>query len=143
MKRANWVPAPAFFNLNMACIAINKAFSEHGYGCYLVGSAITRRDFRDVDVRFIVSDEDWSAMFGTDSADRPDLNPRWSVMCASISCWLQQQTGLPVDFQFQQQTAANAEFSREEGHTREPLGMFHHPNPRDYAASLAKEPSDG
>jgi hypothetical protein len=139
VKRANWIPAPAAFNLNMACIAINKAFDNDGYGCYLVGSALTKRDYRDVDVRFILSDDGWSRLFGTDSPDRPDLHPRWSVMCASISTWLQSQTGLPIDFQFQQATAANAEFSRQTGHHREPLGMFTHPNPRDYAAALATE----
>ena len=136
MKRANWLPAPAAFNLNMACVAVNNAFGN-SYGCYLVGSSTWRRDYRDVDVRFIMADEAWDRMFGAERADRPDLHPLWALTCSGISCWLQQQTGLPVDFQIQKASVANTEFSRKDGHERQPLGFFCAPTPRDYAASKA------
>lgn len=139
MKRCNWIPAPAYFNLNMACIAVNKAFSEHGYGCYLVGSALQKRDYRDVDVRFIMQDDAWDRMFGVERANRPDLHPLWSLMCSGIACWLQKQTGLPVDFQIQKAAIANEEFSQKDGHVREPLGVFCSPTPRDYAADVVLE----
>jgi len=134
MKRLNWLPAPAFFNLNMACLIVEKAFGEH-YGNYLVGSCLTKRDFRDVDVRLIMTDAEFERMF-PGAASRPDLNAFWALLCSSISLFLQQHSGLPVDFQIQQQTLANAEFGGEE-HGRQPLGIFLNPTPRDYAADAA------
>jgi hypothetical protein len=46
-------------------------------------------------------------------------------MCTTISAWLSTQSGLPVDFQFQRQTQANADHSTKTGHSRQPLGIFH------------------
>lgn len=139
MKRANWLPAPAAFNLNMACVAIDKAFGGH-FGCYLVGSALRKRDYRDVDVRLIMSDAEFERLF-PGAVNHPQLNPLWSLLCSSISLFLQTHTGLPVDFQIQQQTAANAEFGGgpKQGHGRHPLGIFLDPTPRDYAADIADE----
>lgn len=135
MKRVNWLPAPHFFNLNQACRVINDSFEE-GYGCYLVGSCTRTRDYRDVDVRMILSDREFEKLF-PNSIGRPDLNPLWSLMCSSISLFLQTHSGLPVDFQIQAQITANAEFPRANGHDRQPLGIFLRPTPRDYAASVA------
>lgn len=135
MKRLCWVPAPAFFNLNACCFLINQAHPE-SYGVYLVGSCLRKRDYRDVDVRMILGDADFERWF-PGSAGRPDMNALWSLMCTSISCWLQAQTGLPVDFQIQQQTAANAEFSQKNGHARHHIGLYLRPTPRDYAQSAA------
>lgn len=138
MKRANWLPAPAAFNLSMACMLVNKAFGGH-FGCYLVGSSLRKRDYRDVDVRLIMGDAEFARLFGEGTESCPQLNPTWSLLCSSISLFLQQHTGLPVDFQIQQQTKANEEFSGA-GHERHPLGVFlhAHPNPRDYAADRAE-----
>lgn len=135
-KRANWLPAPAAFNLSMACVIVNKAFD--GFGCYLVGSSLKKRDYRDVDVRFIMSDEAFAKLFGEGFDRCPQLSPAWSLLCSSISLFLQTHSGLPVDFQIQQQTKANEEFGGP-GHERHPLGIFvhAHPNPRDYAADIA------
>lgn len=137
MKRANWLPAPAAFNLSMACVAVNKAFGD-SFGCYLVGSSLRKRDYRDVDVRLILADEEFARLFGEGAQSCPQLNPTWSLFCSAISLFLQTHTGLPVDFQIQQQTEANKEFGGTE-HTRHPLGVFYHshPNPRDYAADIA------
>jgi hypothetical protein len=90
------------FNLNSACLAIVAALGPH---VYLVGSSLERRDYRDVDVRCILPDEDFDRLF-------PDArgymyNGLWSVMCSSISLWLSQHSGLPVDFQIQRRTQAN------------------------------------
>lgn len=115
-RRANYVGAPAFFNLNMTCRLINEAFGDVGH-CYLVGSAMERRDHRDVDVRFIMEDDAYARLFRGEGGW---LNPLWSLMCQSISVWLHEQTGLPVDFQIQQQTAANAAHNG----PRSALGLF-------------------
>ncbi len=107
MQRANFLPAPHFFNLNMACVPVSQALD---FGVYLVGSALDRRDYRDVDVRAIVSDDQWERMFPGCEPRMAQRHALWSVMCASISLYLSQHSGLPIDFQIQQQTYANAEF---------------------------------
>lgn len=92
------------------------------YGVYLVGSCIERQDFRDVDVRAIVEDGEFDRLFpGHKDGCLMQLNPLWSLMCSSISLYLSQHSGLPVDFQIQRQTQANAE---ENGRPRSALGMY-------------------
>ncbi len=135
-KRLFWVPAPQYFNLNLCCRVIHDAYPNN-YGIYLVGSALVRRDYRDVDVRMILGDEEFAALFG--SANRPDMNALWSLTCSSIACWLGVQTGLPIDFQIQQMTSANEEFPRKDGFERHHLGQFVRPNPPDYS----KDPVGG
>lgn len=118
MKRANFIGAPEFFNLNHACQALTEAF---GYNIYLVGSALERRDFRDVDVRCILDDEDFARLFPA-CGNAPQHCASWSLLSAAISEWLRARTGLPIDFQFQAQTKANAE---NDG-PRSALGLFVH-----------------
>lgn len=118
-ERASYLPAPAQFNLNHACVPLWSAFGD----CYLVGSSLERRDFRDVDIRCILPDEEFNALFpdiGRSKSGSWMYSSRWSVMCASISEWLSRQSGLPVDFQFQRQTDANNEFKG----VRSAIGMF-------------------
>ena len=115
-KRANYVAAPHFYNLNQACAILNRCF-EKGFGCYLVGSALTTKDYRDVDVRYIMDDESYDKLFKN---DRGWTNPLWSVMCTSISLWLSKATDLPIDFQIQRQSTANAEHHGK----RAALGIF-------------------
>jgi hypothetical protein len=78
---------------------------------YLVGSALTKSDYRDVDLRVIVDDETFDALYG-------DL-VRVRLLNRAISIWGQQETGLPIDFQIQRMTEANAEFG---GMERNPMG---------------------
>jgi hypothetical protein len=103
-KKANYVGAPAIFALELACHDICQAFN--GYGCYLVGSAIERPDWRDVDVRFIMDDVAFAAFFPNAGQHR-EHDTRWLLLTVSISERLSKVTGLPVDFQFQPQTHAN------------------------------------
>jgi hypothetical protein len=117
MKRANYIPAPHFFNLNQACRVLVDAFGAH---IYLVGSAIERREYRDVDVRCILPDEDFDRLFPGLSGN-PSRDALWSVMCSAISLQLSQHSGLPVDFQIQQQTECNTWSS---GRPRHALGLF-------------------
>lgn len=108
-----YVGAPAIFALELACQTVNDALrTEKSIGCcYLVGSSMERPDWRDVDVRYIMSDQEFSDMFpgvdlSTDSAIW-ELNPRWLLFNTSICEWMRRQTGLPIDFQIQPQTFAN------------------------------------
>jgi hypothetical protein len=133
MRRANYLPAPAVFNLNAACRLVNDALGDKGYGCYLVGSSLRKRDYRDVDVRYIMADEAFDLMFPGAMPGPFQIHPLWALFCTSVSTWLRQQTGLPVDFQVQRMTQANEDYSRKTGHGREPLGVFLCPNPADQA----------
>ena len=93
-----YVGAPACFALEAACQDINRAFS--GFGCYLVGSALERPDWRDIDVRFIMSDEAFRAEFpsaGPIEHARWEFDPKWILLTVSISERLSKLTGLPVD----------------------------------------------
>ncbi len=125
-KKVNYVGAPAIFALESACVQITDAFG--GFGCYLVGSALERADWRDVDVRYIMRDEEFDVLF---PGARPcwEQDPRWLLLTVSISERLSKLTGLPVDFQFQPQTHAN---ERHEG-KRHPLGLriAKQPRPKD------------
>lgn len=114
--RGNFVPAPHFYNLNQACTLINRALNC--FGCYLVGSSLERKDFRDVDVRCIMGDAEYDRLFRNEYGW---MNPLWSLMCTTWSLWLSQQTGLPIDFQIQRQTQANKDHG---GKKRWALGCF-------------------
>jgi hypothetical protein len=107
-KKGVYVGAPACFALEMACQDINRAFG--GFGCYLVGSALERPDWRDIDVRLIMADEAFRAEFpgaGPIAHGRWEFDPKWLLLTVAISERLSKLTGLPVDFQFQPQTHAN------------------------------------
>lgn len=86
--------------LDEACAPFLSAFGEHPY---LVGSASERPDFRDVDVRLILPDEEFDALF----ADRKGL---WALLSRLGSTYLRDKTGLPVDFQVQRQSQANVKY---------------------------------
>jgi hypothetical protein len=116
-KRVNFIGAPNFFNLNHACVMLREAFGTHSY---LVGSALNRRDFRDVDVRCILPDDKYDAMFPGILRNQ-GLHPLWSLMCAAISEWLSSRTGLPIDFQIQRQSDCNEDYPHQ---PRSALGMF-------------------
>lgn len=121
-QRANYLPAPAYFKLEQACRIINDAFGE--FGCFLVGSSMQRRDWRDVDVRFIMENEDFDRLFPGVGNTNPSKCAMWSLMCVTIADWLSNQTGLPVDFQIQRQDMANAEHAPSDGHARSALGIW-------------------
>lgn len=108
-KKTNYVGAPAIFALEQACKPINRAFGH--FGCYLVGSALERANWRDVDVRFIMEDAEFAKLF-PDAGDHWEFDDRWLLLTVSISERLSKVTGLPIDFQFQPQTHANARHNK-------------------------------
>lgn len=106
--RANYIGVPQFFNLNHACLIINEAFRFGSV--YLVGSSLVKRDFRDVDIRAIIDDEEFKRLFPNGGYERDAF---WSMLCASVSLWLSQHSDLPIDFQIQSRTFANDKFKGE------------------------------
>lgn len=89
---------------------VRRSFADASSGPYLVGSAIARADWRDVDVRVILADELYDALATVVDVDRLGF---------AFALWGQQATGLPIDFQIQRQTEAN---ERHLGH-RHALGL--------------------
>lgn len=79
------------------------------FNCYLVGSAMVRKDWRDVDVRMILPDDEFAKLFPAALADANQFqfDPRWLLLTVAISERLSKLTGLPIDFQFQPMTIAN------------------------------------
>jgi hypothetical protein len=104
-KKGVYTGAPACFALDLACRQINEAFGD--FGCYLVGSALERPDWRDIDVRFIMPDEQFAQTFPDVVSHCWEQDARWLLLTVSISAWLSKLSGLPVDFQVQPQTHAN------------------------------------
>ena len=105
-EKAVHVGAPACFALEMAMQHVNAAFDS--FGSYVVGSSLVRPDWRDVDIRMIMADDEFDKFFpGTRETNTWEFDPRWLLLTVAISDWLKKQTGLPVDFQFQPQTHAN------------------------------------
>lgn len=98
------------FRLDLACKPITEAF---GRPPYLVGSVQSRTagPRSDVDIRLILDDDDYDALVTS-----PALR---TMLDLAFSAYLRDLTGLPVDFQIQRMTQANA------GHSgpRNPLGV--------------------
>lgn len=74
--------------LDLWAVAVRQSLSTD---VVLVGSVLTRRDPRDVDVRIILDDED-------PLLAHPERLP---LLHTALSEWARTMTGLPVDAQFQ------------------------------------------
>jgi hypothetical protein len=98
--RPHFLPLHAAWRLNQAVAPIHAAFD--GYGCYLVGSSLLTKDYRDVDVRLIMPDKPFDRLFASKRGRH-----LWTLTCVTLSEHLTSVTGLPVDFQPQQATEAN------------------------------------
>lgn len=120
-KRAtSYLSPPDFHRLNWACRPITEAF---GTPPYLVGSVLTRPDFRDIDLRLILDDEVVERMFspngeyfssGDPKAVRLLLNIALSDLISRAA-----NPPAPIDFQIQSMTEANVP----EHGMRNPMGM--------------------
>ncbi len=97
-----------------------------GHTAYHVGSSLNKKTgWRDVDVRLLLPDEEWAAMELGDPGD-PHRNGKWVAFTLAFSALGKQMTGLPVDFQLQQQSWANERYSHEkvgDAANRSALGM--------------------
>jgi hypothetical protein len=112
--------------LDLACIPIHEAWGTP----YLVGSAMTHPDFRDIDVRLLLDDDEFDRLFpgGADDYGTRPSDHALNYLNATISLMLTQTSGLhhigkEVDFQFQRRTEANARWDDDFAeHPRNPLG---------------------
>jgi len=112
-----------------------EAWGELGY---LVGSTQRgERDARDVDVRVMVSNEDFERWFGTKwQQGQRHQNPLWRAHMLAWSELGKTLTGLPIDFQVERISEANALHADE---PRSPIGLWHTCPPDRTEASHAEE----
>lgn len=114
MGRANFIVSPpALFRLRLFGDAVYRAT---GVRAYLVGSVLTRRDHRDVDVRLMLDDEVFDRLFG-DEANWVQ-NGGLALANIALSALAREISGLDVDCQIQRTTDANDEYGSEQ---RQPL----------------------
>ena len=116
MATGNQLGAPATRRLEHACIIVNAAFNDT---CYLVGSALTNPDYRDVDVRMVFADEKFESLFGKNGFS--SHAPFWALVQVSVSTYLSQQIGLNVDFQIQKKSDLT---QLDKAKHRSPLGIL-------------------
>jgi hypothetical protein len=106
---------------------IYHAFDRHV--AYHVGSSLSPgkkfTGWRDVDVRLILPNDVYEAMHFGDPA-YPHSNAKWVATCMAWSCYGRHLTALPIDFQVQQQSDANRQFSSKNGHYRSALFALWH-----------------
>lgn len=114
MSKNPWchLDAPMLTKLDLASVLIREIFEDTPY---LVGSCMTRPDYRDVDVRIILTDERFDALF-----PRPHADPLRHFNENAITDYYVNATGLRIDFQIQRQTEANAKYPG----VRHPLGLY-------------------
>ncbi|MFC7906434.1 hypothetical protein [Streptomyces nigra] len=111
------VGMPAVLHLNAFGREIEAAF---GHLPYLVGSAAVGKQWRDVDVRLMLPDDEFDALFpGHVKPGRCD--GKWSLLCAAISELGRIRTGLPIDFQIQRTSDANERYDG----VRQALGLHY------------------
>lgn len=116
----HYLTVSEFYRLNLACQVLWKAFPGTVCVCQ-VGSSLHRRDFRDVDIRLMLREKDYKALFPK-APKNPQGNATWDLLCVSISDFLTAQTGLPIDFQIQEMDWANENFPGGE-HKRNAVGL--------------------
>jgi hypothetical protein len=116
-NRTDLLTTTQMFHLDQACQMVTRAFG--GECPYLVGTAgLGGADsYRDVDVRLMLDDDEFAAACPT--------RERWELLCLSIGTYLASRTGLPVDFQIQRVTEANAKHGHQ---PRNPLGLSGRPD---------------
>ena len=111
-RRTDLLTTVEMHNLDTACRLISRAFD--GGPPYLVGTAGLggAENYRDVDVRLMLDDDEFAAVCPTQA--------RWELLCLTISAYLRERTGLPIDFQIQRTAEANERFGDK---PRNPVGM--------------------
>lgn len=109
--RTDQLTTVEMYNLDAACRAIHTAFGQPAYlvGTAGVGGAAT---YRDVDVRLMLDDAEFAAVCPT--------RERWEALCLAFGAYLNERTGLPIDFQIQRTAEANERYG---DLPRNPLGM--------------------
>ena len=98
---------------------VQEAWGELGY---LVGSSQRGETWRDIDVRVMLSDEEYERHFGSVWQDGKRHNdPLWRAHMLAWSTLGRHITGLPIDFQVERLSEANSKHLDER---RNPIGLW-------------------
>lgn len=81
-------------------------YETFGHMSYQVGSSLEGKVWRDIDVRLIIPDDEYKAMKLGHPA-YTHMNRKWRGLVLAFSALGKEMTGLPIDFQIQQQSYAN------------------------------------
>lgn len=108
------ISPPMLHRLDLACHHIRDVFGGFN-GPFLVGSVQERTasPTSDVDLRLILDDDVYDALM----AGTPDGFA--TLLDFALAAYVREVTGLPIDFQVQRMTEANANHA---GKERNPLG---------------------
>ena len=109
MATGSGLGGPGYKSLEHALMIVEAAFGETPW---LVGSATTDPDYRDVDIRVILKDERFNELFG--HGVPYGFNPFWSLVTTAISEYLESRTELPIDFQIQRESDVDQSKLREQ-----------------------------
>jgi hypothetical protein len=115
VRPQSYLSPPDLHRLDWACAPIVAAF---GSPPYLVGSCLTRPDFRDIDLRLILNDDELAHMIDNNHKRRLLFNIALSDLIAKSA-----NLSWPIDFQIQSMTEANG--NPEHG-MRNPMGLRWH-----------------
>lgn len=116
----------------------SQVWSAFGHLPHLVGSALKTKQWRDVDVRLILSDEEYENM-GLGKPEASHQNGKWVSLCLAYSALGKSLTGLPIDFQIQQQSYANEKYKEQ----RSALGITELRIVRHFTSPEIKDPDKG
>ena len=125
MSATSGIGMPATLFLEQFGRIVREAFCGDDLlrgGVYHVGSSMQSSTYRDVDVRLILSDEAYALFIGGDP-EHQHTNGVWVGHTMAYSLLGKHMTGLPIDFQIQQQSDANKKYSTKDGHRRSSLGV--------------------
>lgn len=78
-----------------------------GHVPYHVGSSLHTKDWRDVDVRLILPDDEFDQRFGVGATH---AYAKLAAITLAFSALGKEMTGLPIDFQIQRQSWANKHY---------------------------------
>jgi hypothetical protein len=108
VPHAVWVDAsrgtgmPELLLLHQFGRAVYETFGVYPW---LVGSALTEREPHDIDVRLVLSAQEFQRYCGAEFGENRPNSP-WAWLSTAYALLARQMTGLPVDFQIQ--TTAHA-----------------------------------
>lgn len=94
----------------LLCEFGDRVRAVFGEMAYHVGSSLEKKEgWRDVDVRVMLSDDQWNTL---ELGDPDDCHhsERWRALCIVFSHYGRSTTGLPIDFQLQHVDHANADY---------------------------------
>jgi hypothetical protein len=104
MKRSVWLTTYDLHRLDLAVSPLRRLCPD----IYLVGTVLTEPNWRDVDIRMIMSDDEFDEVFSNSLL--------WEVFCLTTTAWLRSETNLPIDFQVQRMTEANEKHNKIRNH---------------------------